>query len=150
MVEPNTTWQGDRQPCHDSVAAGSRLTFNIISDNDVGIAVVGNNGCCIVDHNTLTKNRFFGITIIDGEHTISNTKISGGNVRVLAAAFIVDTVATLDRVIIIIGTTTPTQELPIGGLAEVVFAPRSALTTQSAASSVVPMFMPLPLPNASS
>ena len=40
------------------------------------------SGCCIIDHNKLTDNRFFGIVIEDSEHTISNTKIFGGNVGV--------------------------------------------------------------------
>ena len=127
-------------------ASGSTISNNQISNNDLGIAVAGNSGCCEVDRNLLKNNRFFGIAIVDGEHTISNTKISGGNVGVLAAAFEVDTVATLNRVIIA-GATNPTQELPIGATAEVVFVPRSVLTTQSAVSYSVPIFMPLPLPN---
>jgi len=109
---------------------GSVISFNDVSNNDAGIGVFGNSVSCKVDHNTLTKNRFFGAVVGDGEQTISNTKISGGNVGVLAVAFEVDTVATLNR-IIITGTTTPTQELPVGATAEVVFAPRSAQIMQS-------------------
>jgi hypothetical protein len=78
-------------------------------DNDAGIAIVLNSGCCVVDHNVLKDNRFFGLIVVDGEHTISNTQIRGGNVGLLAAAFSADTVATLDRVLIV-GSTTPTQE----------------------------------------
>ena len=127
-------------------ASGSTISNNQISNNDLGIAVAGNSGCCEVDRNLLKNNRFFGIAIVDGEHTISNTKISGGNVGVLAAAFEVDTVATLNRVVIA-GATNPTQELPVGATAEVVFVLRSVLTTQSAVSYSVPIFMPLPLPD---
>ena len=43
---------------------------------------------------------------------------SRGKVGVAAIAFSVDTVATLDRVIIA-GVKTPTQELPVGAIAEV-------------------------------
>jgi hypothetical protein len=64
----------------------------------------------------------------------------------LAAAFEVDTVATLNRVVIA-GATNPTQELPGGATAVVVFVPRSVLTTQSAVSYSVPILMPLPLSN---
>jgi hypothetical protein len=103
----------------DSVDAGSRITYNDISSNDVGLLVSGNSGCCKIDHNFLSKDRFFGIVIADGEHTITNTVISNGDVGVLAVAFSIDTVATLDRVLIK-GVTTPTQELPVGATAEVV------------------------------
>ena len=30
-----------------------------------------NSGCCIVDHNTLKDNRFFGLVVVDGKYTIS-------------------------------------------------------------------------------
>lgn len=129
--------------------SGTVISHNEVSNNDVGLGVIGNSGCCKIDHNILTNNRFFGVVVQDGEHTISNTKISGGNVGVLAAAFEVNTVATLDRVIIK-GTTTPTQELPVGASAEVVFAPRSVITTQSASLASVPISMPLPLPKVGS
>jgi hypothetical protein len=133
----------------ESAAPGSVISYNDISNNDAGIGVFGNSDCCEIDHNLLKGNRFFGIVIGDGEHTISNTKISEGNVGVLAVAFSVDTVATLERVIIR-GATTPTQELSVGATAEVVFAPRSVLTTQSAALTSIPISMPLPLPNVGS
>ncbi len=99
--------------------SGTILSQNIISNNDGGIAVVGNNGCCKIDDNFLSKNRYYGITIVDGKHTVSNTIIYGGNVGVAAIAFEIDTVATLDKVLIK-GATTPTQELPVGASAEVV------------------------------
>ncbi len=84
-------------------------------------------------------------TYVDGEHTISNTQISGGNVGVLASAFSVDTVATLDRVTIV-GTITPTQELSVGATAEVVFAPRSAQSLQIATLTGNPISYVLPTP----
>jgi parallel beta-helix repeat protein len=104
-------------------APGSILSNNYVSNNDVGIGVFGTSGCCIVDYNKLTDNRFFGIIVSEGEHTISNTKIFGGNVGVAAIASNADTVATLDHVKII-GATIPVQEIPSGGFtAEVVFLP---------------------------
>jgi parallel beta-helix repeat protein len=85
----------------DSAGKGSVISNNYVSNNDAGIVVFGTSGCCIIDHNKLTDNHFFGIVIADGEHTISNTKIFGGKVGVLAIAFSVNTVATLDHVKII-------------------------------------------------
>jgi parallel beta helix pectate lyase-like protein len=130
----------------ESAAPGSVISYNDISNNDAGIGVFGNSNCCEIDHNLLKGNRFFVIVIGEGEHTISNTKITEGNVGVLAVAFGVDTVATLNRVIIA-GTATPTQELPVGASAEVVFAPRSVLRTQTMTPSDVPISLVLPLPN---
>ena len=107
----------------DSAGEGSVISNNYVSNNDAGIAVIGASGCCIIDYNKLTDNRFFGITIVDGEQTISNTKIYGGNVGVAAVAITANTVAILDNVKII-DATTPVQELPSGGFtAEVVFLP---------------------------
>ena len=107
----------------DSAGEGSVISNNYVSNNDAGIAVIGASGCCIIDYNKLTDNRFFGITIVDGEQTISNTKILGGNIGVAAVAITANTVAILDNVKII-GATTPVQELPSGGFtAEVVFLP---------------------------
>ena len=81
-----------------------------MSNNDAGIGVGGNSGCCKIDHNVLKDHRFFGITIFDGDHTSSRDKISGGDVGVAAIATSANTIATLvnDK---ITGTTTPTQEL---------------------------------------
>ena len=126
-------------------ASGSTISNNQISSNDLGIAVSGNSGCCEVDLNLLKNNLFFGIAVVDGESTISNTKISGGNVGALAAAFEVDTAATLNRAIIT-GTTTPTQELSVGATAEVVFAPRSVQIAQAATLTDNPISFSLPTP----
>jgi spore coat protein U-like protein len=92
-----------------------------------------------------TLKSFFGIAIVDGERTISNNKISWGNVGALAAAFEVDTAATLNRVIIT-GTTTPTQELSVGATAEVVFAPRSVQIAQASTLTDNPISFSLPTP----
>ncbi len=64
----------------------SVISSNYVSNNDIGIALFEGSGCCIIDHNKLTDNPFFGIVIDDSEHTISNTKIFGGNIGVAAIA----------------------------------------------------------------
>lgn len=104
----------------DSIISGNKVT-----NNDLGIALAENSGCCKIENNKLSDNRFFGITIIDGENTISNTKIFGGNVGVAAIAFSANTIATLNNVKIV-GATIPVQEFPSGGFtAEVVILPNS-------------------------
>jgi parallel beta-helix repeat protein len=109
----------------DSAGEGSVISNNYVSNNDAGIAVIGTSECCIIDYNKLTDNRFFGIVINDGEQTISNTKIFGGNIGVAAVAITANTVATLDNVKII-GATIPVQEIPSGGFtAEVVILSNS-------------------------
>ncbi|HET9805912.1 MAG TPA: right-handed parallel beta-helix repeat-containing protein [Nitrososphaeraceae archaeon] len=94
---------------------GSIISNNYVSNNDVGIGVFGASGCCIIDHNKLTDNLIFSIVVGDSEHTISNTKIFGGGVGVLAAATIANTIATLDHVKII-DAETPIQALSTGDL----------------------------------
>ncbi len=95
---------------------GSVITNNYLSNNDGGIDVEGASGCCIVDQNKLTDNRFFGVTIVDGEHTIYNSKIFGGKVGAAAIAFFeANTTATLDHVRII-GAETPIQAISTGNL----------------------------------
>ena len=96
-------------------ALGSIVSNNYISNNDVGIGVFGTSGCCIVDNNKLIDNRFFGTIISDGEHTISNTKIFGGEVGAAAIAFSANTTATLDRVKIV-DAEIPIQALSTGNL----------------------------------
>jgi hypothetical protein len=85
-----------------NAGAGSIISNNYLSNNDVGLSMTGEqSGCCIIDHNKLTDNRFFGVVIADGEHLISNTKIFGENVGVAAIATNANTVATLDHVKIV-------------------------------------------------
>ncbi len=94
----------------DSIIAGNKVT-----NNDVGIAVAENSGCCKIENNILSDNRFFGVAVIDGEHIISNTKIFGGEVGVAAIAIITNTTATLGSVEIV-GAETPVQALSTGNL----------------------------------
>ena len=110
----------------DSAGEGSVISNNYVSNNDAGIGMgVGTSGCCIFENNKLKDNRFFGITIVDGEFTVSNTKIFGGNVGVAAIVITANTIATLDHVKIV-SATIPVQELPSGGFtAEVEILPNS-------------------------
>jgi hypothetical protein len=96
---------------------GSVISNNYVSNNDAGISVGGPNGsgCCIIDRNKLTDNRFFGIEVDDDDHIISNTKIFGGKVGAAAIAISANTTATLDQVKII-GAETPIQALSSGNL----------------------------------
>ncbi|MGE5862221.1 MAG: hypothetical protein ACM31H_00475 [Nitrososphaerales archaeon] len=97
-----------------NTVAGSIIYNNYLSNNDVGISLTGEeSGCCVIDHNRLTDNRFFGIAVADGEHTVSNTKIFGGNIAVAAIATNANTVATLDRVKIV-DAEIPVQALSSG------------------------------------
>jgi hypothetical protein len=103
--------------------AGSVIAHNDVFDNDIGIAVGGNSGCCQIHHHKLEDNRFFGITLVDGEHTSAHDKIVGGNVGIAVIALSVDTVGTLvhDK---IVDTTTPLQELACCGFtADIVTIP---------------------------
>ena len=95
-------------------APGSVISNNYVINNDVGIGIFGASGCCLIDHNKLVDNEFFGIVIADGEHTVSNTKIFGGKVGVAAIAFSANTVATLDGVKIV-DAKTPIQALSSAG-----------------------------------
>jgi parallel beta-helix repeat protein len=96
------------------VNQGSIIVGNKVTNNDLGIAVAEKSGCCKIDNNKLSDNRFFGVTIVDGEHTVSNTKIFGGGVGVAAIAFSANTIATLDHVKIV-DAETPIQALSSGG-----------------------------------
>jgi parallel beta-helix repeat protein len=99
----------------DTAAKESVIADNFVTNNDAGISIAVNSGCCIVDQNTLKDNRFFGIVIEDSENIISNTKIFGGNVGAAATANFANATANLDRVTII-GAETPIQALSSGNL----------------------------------
>jgi hypothetical protein len=95
---------------------GSIISNNYVSNNDVGISMTGEqSGCCIIDHNKLTDNRFFGVVVADSDHLVSNTKIFGANVGAAAIATTVNTVATLDHVKIV-DAEIPVQALSSAGL----------------------------------
>ena len=99
----------------DTVSEGTVIANNYVSNNDAGIGVFGESGCCIVDYNKLKDNRFFGIVIGDSEHIVSNTKIFGGQVGAAAAATFDNTTAILEKVKIV-GAEIPIQALSSGNL----------------------------------
>lgn len=128
-----------------NAATGSAISNNDISDNDIGIAVAGNGGCCKIVNNKLKDNEFFGIIMQDGKHTSVNDKISGGNIGIAAVAIDTDTTATLvhDK---ITGTTTPTQEFECCGFnAEIITIPpnsfQSSQFNSAQSSEVDPDFL---------
>ena len=112
VQEENSNEIGSSIPIHTiipldtnvAVNAGvdSIVSNNDVSNNDVGISVTGEQSeCCIIDHNKLTDNRFFGVVVADSEHRISNTKIFGGKVGAAAIATFANTTTTLDHVKIV-------------------------------------------------
>ena len=109
-----------------AAAKGTIISNNDVSNNDIGISVCENSKCCKVFNNIVKDNRFFGITLVDGEYTSSQDKISGGDTGVAAVSFGVNTVATLvnDK---IKDTDTPFQELTCGGSAKIVVIPPKSI-----------------------
>jgi hypothetical protein len=96
-------------------APGSAFSRNTITGNDVGLAVAFGTGCCQMIQNTLRDNRFFGVLVVDGSHTLSQTTIAGSAVGVAAIAFGADAIATLQQVVIT-GAAQPVQEVACCGL----------------------------------
>jgi hypothetical protein len=91
----------------------SIISNNYVSNNDVGISITGEqNGCCVIDYNKLTDNRFFGIVIADSKQLVSDTKIFGGEVGAAAIATNANTTATLDHVKIV------DAEIPVEALSK--------------------------------
>jgi hypothetical protein len=70
-----------------------------IDGNEVGITQVASPSCCLIAHNTLTDNRFFGV-IQDGDGATNGNLITGGQVGIGLVADAVDTFALLrgDRI----------------------------------------------------
>ena len=91
----------------DSIISGNKVT-----NNDLGIAVAENTDVVKLKITNYLTTFSLELLIVDGEHTISNTKIFGGNVGVAAIAFSANTIATLDHVKII-GATIPVQGISI-------------------------------------
>jgi parallel beta-helix repeat protein len=94
----------------DSIIAGNKVT-----NNDLGIAIAENSGCCKIEYNKLSDNRFFGVTVVDSEHIVSNTQIFGGKVGAAAIATFANTTAILDQ-LKIVDAETPIQALSSGNL----------------------------------
>jgi nitrous oxidase accessory protein NosD len=97
------------------VPPGTRITDNHLARNDTAINAIASPDCCLISHNTLRQNSFFGIVIQDGDgRTYANT-IVGGRVGEAVVADAVDTtgVFRFDR---IQGTTlAPVREIECCG-----------------------------------
>ncbi|MGY2874459.1 hypothetical protein ACVW00_001649 [Marmoricola sp. URHA0025 HA25] len=108
-----------------SLEPGTRVVDNEIDNNDVGITQVDSPSCCLVAHNTLGGNRYFGMIVQDGDGSTRANTITGGRIGVGVVADAVDTVAQLrgDR---ISGTTeAPVREIECCGYtARAVVTPR--------------------------
>jgi parallel beta-helix repeat protein len=90
------------------VAPGTVISQNVVTNNDIGIAVGSTVDCCRLTQNRLRDNRCYGMAVVDGRQTISNTTVTGGLVGV-SVSFEAPTTATLDQVVIA-GAATPVQE----------------------------------------
>jgi hypothetical protein len=79
---------------------GSQIVDNVLGGNDVGIYQVGSPDCCLVAHNRLVDNRWFGIVVQDGDGSTEANSITGGEIGIGVVADAVDTVAYLrgDRI----------------------------------------------------
>ncbi len=64
------------------------VTNNVISDNDIGFYNhLNSSGKTLVTGNTLSSNRYTGIALIQGNATIDNNNIIGGNQGLVAVSF---------------------------------------------------------------
>ncbi len=83
-----------------SLEPGTRVVDNEVDHNDVGITQVVSPSCCVITHNTLRENRWFGIVVQDGDGSTQSNTITGGQVGVGVVADFVDTTARLrgDRI----------------------------------------------------
>lgn len=83
-----------------SLEPGSRVVDNDIDRNDVGITQVFSPSCCVIRHNSLNDNRYFGIIIQDGNGSTHANTIRGGQIGIGVVADAADTIARLrgDRI----------------------------------------------------
>ena len=96
-------------------SAGTEIAHNHVARNDTGIGLFFSPNCCSVNHNTLTDNRFFGEVIQDGDNTISDDMISGGEFGVGVVADAANTTGTLRKLTIRGALTAPVKELSCCG-----------------------------------
>jgi hypothetical protein len=74
-----------------SLEPGTRVVDNQIDRNDVGITQVDSPSCCLVAHNSLRDNRYFGIIVQDGDGSTRGNVIAGGQSGIGVVADAVDT-----------------------------------------------------------
>jgi parallel beta-helix repeat protein len=79
----------DTQSCGillDPAGAGSTVSGNTVSTNDIGIYNIA-DGTTTISGNTLTNNRFEGIVLDSGDATVTLNTIQGGNIGLAALSF---------------------------------------------------------------
>jgi nitrous oxidase accessory protein NosD len=74
---------------------GTVISHNTVSSSDIGLYLFGLPPGVTSSHNTVVNNRYFGVAIQDGDATISDDRIVGGQIGVGIIADFVDTVGTL-------------------------------------------------------
>lgn len=95
--------------------AGTAIAGNHMTNNDIGTYLIFAGGCCSDDGNKLINNRYFGAVIQDGDNTLSNDSIVGGQVGVGVVADFEDTTGTLHNVAIEQTSVSPTQTISCCG-----------------------------------
>lgn len=95
--------------------AGTEFAHNWIAANDIGIYMFAADDCCLIHHNVLADNRFFGIVVQDGRNDFARDLIFGGQVGVGVIADFVDAAATLHRETILGVSVAPTREIECCG-----------------------------------
>jgi parallel beta-helix repeat protein len=93
----------------ESTGPGIDIANNQLSGNDAGVALGAAPNCCSVSNNTLTGNFVAGYEVADGDQSISQDAISGGEVGVFVLADSVNTTVTLRNVSITGTSVAPTQ-----------------------------------------
>lgn len=99
----------------DVPGQGTEFAHNWLTDNDVGIYLFAPSDCCLVHHNVLIDNRFFGIILQDGRADFGRDLILGGEVGIGVVADAEDTVATLHKEKILGASVAPTREIECCG-----------------------------------
>lgn len=95
--------------------AGTEFAHNWMAANDIGIYMFAADDCCLIHHNVLADNRFFGIVVQDGRNDFARDLIFGGQVGLGVIADFVDAAATLHRETILGVSVAPTREIECCG-----------------------------------
>jgi parallel beta-helix repeat protein len=83
-----------------SSGAGTSVTKNTVSGNDIGIFLEQADPTTIVSSNTVINDRYAGMVLADGTYTASSNTLKGlgtNNVGIAAMAFSVNTSVTLSK-----------------------------------------------------
>jgi parallel beta-helix repeat protein len=79
----------------DNAGPGTVISGNFIAGNDVGIYIFRGSSCCTTAANVVKDNRFFGLILQDGDNTVSDNKVSGGETGIGVVADFVNVTGTL-------------------------------------------------------